>query len=200
MQHWQKVLDLQLCRSNTFSFHPPHPDTSASFSQTAWLGTISWLKPNTCTEDNRRDKNKQTEISHIRVAVFSSSQADIPLGKGRGNTNPLHPAFEDADNLLLLKSGTKQANSASMLEFLGAPSPGALNRAQHLCVRLASDTNVQGQQPQLNYWCGIQNSGSASTVTIGIKQHFLSVLTTTVHSPCQNSSSSRTPIFPWQDI
>lgn len=95
---------------------------------------ISWVKPNTCTEDNRTDKNKQTEISHIRVAVFSSSQADIPLGstqkgKGRGNTNSLHPAFEDGDNLLLLKSRTKQASSASMLELetvrIGGLIPGS---------------------------------------------------------------------------
>lgn len=113
---------------------PLPPDTTASFSQTAWLGTISWVKPSTCTEDNRTDKNKQTEISHIGVAVSSSSQAHIPLGDrqkgmGRGNTNPLHPALEDVDNLLLLKSGTKQANSASVLELetvrIGGLIPGS---------------------------------------------------------------------------
>lgn len=132
MQHWQKVLDLQLCKNNTLSFPPPlPPNIAANFSQTAWLGTISWVKPNTCTEDNRTDKNKQTEISHISFFQFSGrhSSWNYTERKGRGNTNPLHPAFEDVDNLLLLKSGTKQAKSASILELetvrIGGLIPGS---------------------------------------------------------------------------
>lgn len=59
------------------------------------------------------------QISQVSVASFSGSQAAIPLGntqkgKRRGNTNPLGPASEYADNLLLLKLRTEKANSANM--------------------------------------------------------------------------------------
>lgn len=80
MQHWQKVLDLQLCKNNTLSFSPVPSYTTASLSQTAWLGKKPWVKPNTCTEDRRTDENKQTEISHTSVAVFPVLRQTFLLG------------------------------------------------------------------------------------------------------------------------
>lgn len=91
-----------------------------------------------------------------------------------------HPAFEDNDNLLLLKSGTKQANSASMLELetvrIGGLTPGSTKSRsikqssaplcqtglRHKCARTTATAELLMWEPEV--WLRLHSYHRSKTV------------------------------------
>lgn len=124
MQHWQKVLDLQLCKITPFLSPSPCLRTQLpAFPRLPDWARLPWVKPNICTEDRRADENKQTEISHVSVAVFPVLRQTFLLGihrkeKAEGTQILLVQLLKMLTTFSQLKSKKEKAiNSVSMPEL-----------------------------------------------------------------------------------
>lgn len=106
MQHWQKALDLQLCKITPFLSPSlcPHTQLPAVPRLPDWAGYPEF-SPTLALRTEGQTKTSG-QISCVSIADFPVLNQTFPLGKmqkgkGRRNTNPLGGASEDADKSLL---------------------------------------------------------------------------------------------------